>query len=1268
MISTILDNIIWDEFETDIREKAAVDLKGAALTKSGRGLTVTLGLNFVMPYSCCEKICEAVREKITSDGNIAGIEEVSLEFVYGPLIQSEEEACKAYVEHMIMMANGDYAAVTKTIMPEHTIVTDDEIRISAVGQLSVDRLNKEVASLFERMLEELPVTGRKVVFVNDTESWDETRQSLEEKERKEIEEAARRQAAAPKAEAPSSGSNEKTPAGQGGRSWNGYRRKEKYEPVEGNKIMGKPVTGQAVPFSELEAGMKDTVVEGTLFEMEERTIKSGSKLVKMLITDGYSSVCLKTFASEKKWEDIKDNLKPGDMVRAEGEVQFDTFENELIVMIKSLEKGEKKERTDEAEEKRVELHAHTKMSAMDGLSDTGELVKQAARWGHKAIAITDHGVVQAFPDAAHTVMDLKKNEQEIKVIYGVEAYLYDDEGYTDEDGNIDYKAHGYNHAILLAKNYTGLKNLYKLVSISHLDYFYKRPRMPKSVIQKYREGLILGSACEAGEVFRSISGGEPEETQIKKAKFYDYLEIQPLINNRFMINSEKHPNVRSEEDLKDLNRKVIALAGKCGLPVAATCDTHYINEEDSIYRDILLAGQGYTDTNPGLYFRTTEEMLEEFSYLGEEKAKEIVVDVPNQIADEIEDIVPIAQGKFPPKIENADEILRTKCIERAEAIYGSPLPEPIAARLNKELNSIISNGYAVMYVSAEMLVQKSLSDGFLVGSRGSVGSSFAATMAGITEVNPLKPHYICPNCKHLEWGDENEYDCGIDMPEKNCPECGTKMNQDGFTIPFETFLGFEGDKEPDIDLNFAGEYQATAQKYVEEIFGGGNVYKAGTIGTIKEKTAFGFVRKYAEEKNLPINKYETERLLKGCVGVKRTTGQHPGGIIIVPEGKEIYEFCPVQHPANDVDTDIVTTHFDYHSIDQNLLKLDILGHDAPSMIRQLQDMTGIDPLTVPLKDEKVNGIFNGIEGLDIKAKDYQFTHGSYGIPEFGTRFVRQMLDDTKPERFGDLVRISGFSHGTNVWLDNAQRFIREGKATTQEAISTRDDIMNYLILKDVPNNKAFKIMEKVRKGKGLAEEEEALMREHDVPDWYIESCQLISYMFPRAHAVAYVIMSYRIAWYKVYYPREFYAVQFTAKINDFNWDVIKRGPQAILDRIEAVQRKGKNALPKEIEEIVPFELAYEMYCRGFEFSPPSLDDSKAVHFTVKDGKVQVPLCALSGIGESAGRAIEAEYAKKKFDTVEQLETRAGINKSAIEVMRDNGLLDGIPESDQISMF
>lgn len=1268
MIDVIKSAIRWDMAGEGARENGELSIKDAAVAKDGKSLSITLGLNFVVPYESHEAVCSTVMEKINSADGMGGIEKVCLKYEYEELVQPEEDAIRLFVEHMIIRANGDYAHITRTIMPERTEVSDDEIKIYAVGQMAADNLNKDVAPLFGIMLKELPVRQRKIVFLNNEETWQKTRESLKEKDRKELEESARKHAEAEKKqpEKPAAQSGE----GGGQQKWNGYRRKPKEDPVEGNKIMGRPITGQATPFSELDVEKGNAVVEGVLFEKEERTIKSGSKLVKLLITDGRSSICLKTFATEKKWDDINKNLKEGDAVRAEGEVQFDTFENELIIMIKNLEKGEVKERKDEASEKRVELHAHTKMSAMDGLSDAKALIKQAAKWGHKAIAITDHGVVQSFPDAAHTVygFGLKEKELDIKVLYGVEAYLYDDEGYIDEEGNIDYKAHGYNHAILLAKNYTGLRNLYRLVSISHLDYFYKRPRMPKSVIAKYREGLILGSACEAGEVYRSISAGEPLETQMKKAQFYDYLEIQPLINNRFMIASEKYPLVRSEEDIKDLNRKVIQLGEKCGLPVAATCDTHYINEEDSIYRDILLTGQGFKDTNPGLYFRTTEEMLEEFSYLGEEKAKEIVIDVPGAIADQIEDIIPIAKGKFPPKIENAEETLRTRCIERAEAIYGSPLPEPIGARLEKELNSIISNGYAVMYVSAEMLVQKSLSDGFLVGSRGSVGSSFAATMAGITEVNPLKPHYICPKCKHLEWGDENEYDCGVDMPEKNCPECGTKMKQDGFTIPFETFLGFEGNKEPDIDLNFAGEYQAKAHKYVETIFGSGNVYKAGTIGTIMDKTAFGFVRKYAEEKNIPVNKYETERLLRGCVGVKRTTGQHPGGIIIVPEGHEIYEFCPVQHPANDVNTDIVTTHFDYHSIDENLLKLDILGHDAPSMIRQLQDMTGIDPLSVPLKDERVNGIFNGIEGLDIKDENYQFTHGSYGIPEFGTRFVRQMLDDTQPKRFGDLVRISGFSHGTNVWLDNAQRFIKEGKATMQDAISTRDDIMNYLILKDVPNNQAFTIMEHVRKGKGLTEEEEKAMKEHDVPEWYIESCKLISYMFPRAHAVAYVIMSYRIAWYKVYYPREFYAVLFTAKINDFNWDVIKRGPQAILDQMDAVLRKGKNATPKEVDEIVPFELAYEMYSRGYSFSEPSLEDSEAVHFTVKDGKVQVPLCALAGLGESAGKAIEEEYRKKEFTTVEELQSRAGVNKTAIEAMRENGLLDDLPESDQMCMF
>ena len=636
----------------------------------------------------------------------------------------------------------------------------------------------------------------------------------------------------------------------------------------------------------------------------------------------------------------------------------------------------------------------------------------------------------AFPEAA------KAAGGDIKIIYGVEGYLLDDSDLINPDGTIDYKRKGTNHIIIIARTQEGLKNLYKLVSLSHLDYFYKRPRIPKSVLTANREGLIIGSACEAGEVFRAVLNDLPEEQVDDIVSYYDYLEIQPLINNQFLVNNG---TVEDRQGLIKLNLKIIELGRKHNKPVVATCDAHYIDEEDQIYRRILMAGQGYKDLGEGgLYFRTTDEMFEAFDYLDQETAKEVIVTNPNMIADMIEDIRPVPKGKFPPHIENADETLRKECYAKAHEIYGDPLPDLIQKRLDDELRAIIDEGYAVMYVSAQMLVRKSMQDGYLVGSRGSVGSSFAATMAGITEVNPLPPHYICPECKYLEWGDENEYDCGVDMPEKVCPVCGAKLKQEGFTIPFETFLGIPGkQKEPDIDLNFAGEYQPIAHKYVDEIFGAKNVFKAGTIGTIATKTAFGFVLKYFEERQMPVNKYECERLAKGCEGVKRTTGQHPGGIIILPEGHEIYEFCPVQHPANDINSDFITTHFDYHAIDENLLKLDILGHDAPSIIRHLQDMTGIDPIKeVPLKDEKVNSIFLGTDALDIKDPDYRFKHGSYGIPEFGTKFVRQMLDDTHPTKFADLIRISGFSHGTDVWLGNARDYIKEGVATMQNAIST----------------------------------------------------------------------------------------------------------------------------------------------------------------------------------------------------------------------------------------
>lgn len=739
-----------------------------------------------------------------------------------------------------------------------------------------------------------------------------------------------------------------------------------------------------------------------------------------------------------------------------------------------------------------------------------------------------------------------------------------------------------------------------------------------------------------------------------------------------MTEGGKYPDRRrlTNDDLMDINRSIVALGEEMERPVVATTDAHYDRDTSAIYRNIIMAGQGYKDAEngQGLYLRTTDEMMEEFSYLGEETARKVVIENTNKIAGRIGQLRPVPKEKYPPKIPGAEETLRKTCMEKAHSIYGDPLPEEIGQRLEKELNSIINNGYAVMYVSAQMLVKKSMEDGYLVGSRGSVGSSLAATMAGITEVNPLNPHYICPSCKHLEWGDMEQYDCGIDMPPKKCPVCGEEMNRDGFTIPFATFLGFDGDKEPDIDLNFAGEYQPVAHKYVGTIFGEKNVFKAGTVGTIADKTAYGYVMKFYDEQGIRINKYEADRLTTHCTGVKRTTGQHPGGIVIVPDDHEIYEFCPVQHPANDVRSDIITTHFDYHKIDKNLLKLDILGHNVPSMIRQLQDMTGVDPLTVPLTDRKVLSIFNGIEALDIKDPDYKFTHGSYAIPEFGTSFVRQMLDDIKPDRFADLVRISGFSHGTDVWLNNAQDYIRQGVATMREVISTRDDIMNYLMLKGIENKMSFQIMEDVRKNRPLKEDQLAVMKEHGVPQWYIDSCIKIQYMFPRAHAVAYTMMSFRMAWYKVYYPLEFYATYFTSVAGDFNAEVILQGKNAILERMRLIDARGHEATAKDNNEMTVLEVAYEMYARGYEFKDITLGESEALKFGISDGKVLLPFITLPGMGETAARSFVDEYDVRPYETIEEITKRAKINRSSIEALKAKGVLKGLPETDQLSFF
>lgn len=1265
MINLVESTINWSKLGKHPRDSYKFSIGRAQMSKESATLSLAIELNFVMPFD------DVQRMKAIIINQIQGLKEVQFEFTYTEMVQTLEEIIRLCMDHMIEEVNGDYARSTKTIFPEESVLKDGKLTIYALGAMAVHDLNERVARIFERILLRDFNIAVEVKFENHVDAYKKVAQQkkalaeLEEKAIHVTQQQAATSAAARPASSPSAemGGDKKSYSGANGNGANKWTRKPKEEPVQGNRILGSEINDRATALTAITSDSGQVTVEGIVFKKEARTIKNEKKLVSLLITDKKTSLCIKAFTSENKWNEIDEHIGNGTFVKIRGNAEWDTYENVVVVMARDIQKGEVKKRIDTAERKRVELHAHSKMSAMDGLNEIKDMVKAHGNWGHKAMAITDHGVVQGFPEASHAVDKFP----DMKIIYGMEGYVFEDKDCINPDGSIEYKKKPTNHIIILARTQEGLKNLYKLVSISHLNYFYKRPRIPKSVLTAHREGLIIGAACEAGEVFRAVLQKKSEEEIAEVVQYYDYLEIQPIVNNQFLIDKGA---VADKEGLRDLNRTIVALGEKYGKPVVATTDAHYGEPEEALYRNILMAGQGYKDEGgEGLYLRTTDEMLEEFSYLGRKKAEEVVIEAPNWVADLVENVRPVPKDKYPPKIENAEELLRTKCMERAWSIYGNPLPKEIQERLDAELVPIIREGYAVMYIAAEMLVQKSLSDGYLVGSRGSVGSSFAATMAGITEVNPLPPHYICPNCKYLEWGDENEYDCGVDMPVKDCPNCGTRLKQDGFTIPFQTFLGFEADKEPDIDLNFAGEYQPFAHKYVDEIFGSKNVFKAGTIGTVATKTAFGFVMKYFEERQIPINKFEVERLAECCTGVRRTTGQHPGGIIIVPDDHEIYEFCPVQRPANDTNSDIITTHFDYHSIDQNLLKLDILGHDVPSMIRHLQDMTGLDPLTqVPLKDERVNSIFNGIEGLDIKEPDYRFVHGSYGIPEFGTKFTRQMLDDTKPSRFADYVRISGFSHGTDVWINNAQEFIRSGEATIKDAISTRDDIMNYLILKGLPKKKAFTIMEKVRKGKGVTDEDAELMQQNNVPEWYIESCRRIKYMFPRAHAVAYVMMSYRIAYFKVYYPVEFYATYFTTKVSEFDAETITKGPKAVLDKMDSIIAKGKNATKKEEDEVIVLEVAYEMYARGYEFTSVELGKSHPTKFYAMDGKVLLPIVALGGVGETAAKMIAEEYDKRPFETIEEIRERAKANKTAIEALREHGVLKGLPESDQLSLF
>lgn len=1235
-------------------------------------------------------------------------------------------------------------------------------------------------------------------------------------------------------------------------------------------IYGRDFEGDTVPLEHITGEMGEVIIRGQVMNVEAREIRNEKTILIYTITDFTDSITVKMFLRNEQVPEIQEGIKKGAFLKLRGVTNIDRFDSELgIGSVTGVKKiaDFTSTRMDTSPQKRVELHCHTKMSDMDGVTDAKALVKRAYEWGHKAIAITDHGVVQAFPEANHCFDawgGCVPKESDFKVLYGMEAYLVDDlkgmvtnskgqrldgsfvvfdiettgfspltcriieigavrveegkitdrfstfvnpevpipyrieqltsindsmvmdapkigeilpkflefcEGavlvahnadfdmsfiiencerlgipqdftYVDTVGMARFLLPALNrfkldtvakavgvvldhhhravddaectarifekfvamlaerdifdveqlnsqgavstdtirklptyHAIILVKNETGRVNLYKLVSQSHLKYYNRRPRVPKSVFEKHRDGLIIGSACEAGELYQALLRNAPETEIARLVNFYDYLEIQPLGNNHFMIADEKNDMVNSDEDLIALNKKIVSLGDQFKKPVVATCDVHFMDPQDEVYRRIIMAGSGFSDADnqAPLYLRTTEEMLEEFAYLGSEKAEEVVITNTNKIADMIEKISPIHPDKFPPVIENSDRDLKDICFKRAHEIYGETLPNIVEERLEKELHSIISNGYAVMYIIAQKLVWKSNDDGYLVGSRGSVGSSLAATMSGITEVNPLPPHYICPNCKYSDFDSEDVKRfggmSGCDMPDKNCPHCGTKMIKEGHDIPFETFLGFKGDKEPDIDLNFSGEYQANAHRYTEVIFGKGQTFKAGTIGTLAEKTAFGYVKNYYEEHGQRKRYCEINRIVQGCTGIRRTTGQHPGGIIVLPKGEEIEKFTPVQHPANDVNSDIITTHFDYHSIDGNLLKLDILGHDDPTMIRELEDLTGLDAKKVPLDQREVMSLFAGTEALGITPEDIGGCKlGCLGVPEFGTDFAMQMLIDTKPKYFSDLVRIAGLAHGTDVWLGNAQVLIQEGKATISTAICTRDDIMIYLISMGVESSLAFTIMESVRKGKGLRDEWEATMREHNVPDWYIWSCKKIKYMFPKAHAAAYVMMAYRIAWFKVFQPLAYYAAFFSIRATAFSYETMCMGRDRLEFYLAEIRKKGDSATKKEQDSIRDMRIVQEMYARGFEFMPIDIYRAKAHRFQIIDGKLMPSLDSIEGMGEKAADAVVEAAKQGKFLSKDDFRDRTKVSKTLVDLMDDLDLFGDIPNSNQISLF